>query len=522
MEAFSDFVAGHYPEILRETFQHIWLTFIALGIATAVGVATGIAISRFRRHRSWVLGLVNVIQTIPSLALLGFLLPFIGIGNAPAILALFLYALLPIVRNTFTGIAEVPAAVKEAAVAMGLSDRELLLKVELPLAAPVIFAGIRTATVLCIGVATLCAYIAAGGLGAFIFRGIALNNSSMILAGALPAALLALLFDFSLSLVQRLLHRHSAVVVPAMAALLVLVVAMPFFKSLGSTAQDFVGGFHPEFMERKDGYFGLAETYGLQMETVELDAGLMYQALKEGSVDVIGGYSSDGRIDAYDLYVLEDDRGYFPPYFAAPLVRKETLLRHPKLRGVLNRLSGKLTDAQMRQLNFQVDDKGKSPREAAQDFLNGLGFNTKVVRSGEADLAVGGKNFTEQYILAEMYTILIENYTNLDVAVKTGLGGTKICFEALMAGEIDLYPEYTGTGLLVLHAPPEEVADSLIRDREAVYQYVREKSEEQFGLVWLSPLGFNNSYALMVRKDFAEAEQVKTISDLAEYLRFNK
>ena len=146
-------------------------------------------------------------QTIPSVALLGFLLPLLGIGVVPAIVALFLYALLPIVRNTSTGIEEVDEFVREAARGMGMSDIQILTKVELPLAVPVIFAGIRTATVINVGVATLCALIASGGLGEFIFRGIALNNVNMILAGAIPAAMLAMFFDFVLGILQKFIRQ---------------------------------------------------------------------------------------------------------------------------------------------------------------------------------------------------------------------------------------------------------------------------------------------------------------------------
>ena len=146
---------------------------------------------------------MGVIQTIPSLALLGFLLPLVGIGTTPAIIALFLYALLPIVRNTYTGIKEIDPAIKEATIGMGMTHFQMLRYVEFPLAFPVILAGIRTSTVINVGVATLCALIAAGGLGEFIFRGISLNNTQMILAGAIPASLLAIILDGTLGLIQK-------------------------------------------------------------------------------------------------------------------------------------------------------------------------------------------------------------------------------------------------------------------------------------------------------------------------------
>ena len=155
------------------------------------------------------LGFVNIIQTVPSIALLGFMLPFFGIGVTPAIIALFLYALLPIVRNTYAGIQGVEPLVVEAARGLGLSDRQVLQQVELPLALPMIFAGLRTATVINIGVATLCALIAAGGLGEYIFRGIAVNNTNMILAGAVPASLLAIVLDVLLGALERGLQSNA-------------------------------------------------------------------------------------------------------------------------------------------------------------------------------------------------------------------------------------------------------------------------------------------------------------------------
>ena len=193
--------------ILAETLTHIELTIIALLLSVAVGVGLGVLIAVWRRSSTLVLGFVNVVQTIPSVALLGFLLPFFGIGVVPAVIALFLYGLLPIVRNTYTGISGVSPAIREAALGMGMTPLQVLWRVELPLAMPVIFAGVRTAMVINIGVATLCALIAAGGLGTFIFRGIALNNTQMILSGALPASVLALVFDQLLGLLQRHIGR---------------------------------------------------------------------------------------------------------------------------------------------------------------------------------------------------------------------------------------------------------------------------------------------------------------------------
>src|ERR1700675_3397257 len=183
----------------------------AMSIAVAIGVPLGIALVGRRALRRWVLGTANVIQTIPSLALFGFLIPvpFLGgIGARTAIVALALYALLPILRNTYTGIAGVDPAVLESARAMGMTPRQALWQVELPLSMGVILAGVRTATVITIGVATIAAAIGAGGLGVFIFRGVAMASNQVILAGAIPAALLAVLADFSIGAFQRSLARR--------------------------------------------------------------------------------------------------------------------------------------------------------------------------------------------------------------------------------------------------------------------------------------------------------------------------
>lgn len=511
------FILARRHEIYGQTLEHIGLTLIALAIAILVGLPIGIFLTRHKRTATPVLGVVGIIQTIPSIALLGFLLPFLGIGATPAIVALFLYALLPIVRNTFTGIEEVDPAIKEAAKGMGMSDRQILTKIELPLAVPVIFAGIRTATVINVGVATLCALIGSGGLGEFIFRGIALNNLNMILAGAIPAALLALLFDLVLGTLQR--HIRSLIKpVLALAAVLVFVV-IPFVLLPSFQDHTFRAGFPTEFMERPDGYPGLKKTYALSMSTLELDPGLMYQALKEKKVDVIAGFSTDGRIDAYHFRVLEDDQHYFPPYYAAPLVRGETLRKYPVLREVLAKLGGKISNAAMRKLNFKVDNDKESPRKVARDFIEQIGYRVKERQEGnQADIIIGSKNFTEQYILAQMFAWLIESYSDLNVELKAGLGGTKICFDALTNGEIDVYPEYTGTGFLVILKADDETRNAILRDKDKVYGYVKEKSKERDDVEWLQPLGFNNTYALMMREDEAAAANIKMISDLGDYL----
>jgi len=187
-------------------WQHLYLVALSTGAATVVGVPLGILLTRRPAWRGSVLGLANIFQTVPSLALFGILIPVLGLGFWTAVTALVVYALLPIVRNTYTGVAGVDPAVREAGRGMGMTDGELLRLVELPLAASVILAGIRVATVVSVGVATIGAAIGAGGLGVYIFRGVAVVDDTLILAGAIPAALMALAADGALGLVERRLQ----------------------------------------------------------------------------------------------------------------------------------------------------------------------------------------------------------------------------------------------------------------------------------------------------------------------------
>jgi osmoprotectant transport system permease protein len=459
-----------------------------------------------------VLAIANVLQTIPSLALFGFLIPVLGsygIGRLPAIIALFLYSLLPIIRNTFTGINAVDPAVREAARGMGMTDWQMLIQVELPLAMNVIVAGVRVATVISVGTATIAAAIGAGGLGTYIFRGLRTVDRTLILAGAVPAAIMALGADFALGSLERLLSPGSTSAsqgrrkwVLSIAAI-VIASALVIFLSVGAWgkggsrvvvgSKDFTesrilaellaqtieartgvrveqatelsgdlchrelvagqidmyveytgtaftailkhepisdpravydlvkrdyeasfklewlkpvgfnntfailvrnqdasrlglktiteavryapgwrAGFGQDFMSRKDGYAGFARTYGLRFVEPprEMDLSLSYQALANGQVDLIAGNSTDGMIDKLGLYQLEDDRRYFPPYEAAPVVRREVLDRFPGLRDAIDSLAGKITNEQMRKLNYAVDGEKRDVKEVVREFLS--------------------------------------------------------------------------------------------------------------------------------------------------------
>ena len=205
----SQFWSQHGSEILEATLEHVWLVGATMLLAVAIGVPLGILVARKPWLSKPILGGANIAETIPSLALLGFLLPIPWLGaraDRLTITALTLYALLPIIRNTATGITGIDRAVRDAARGMGLTERQILFQVELPLSVSTILAGVRVATVLTIGIATIAAAVGAGGLGEFIFRGLAMVNNRLILAGAVPAALLALGADFLLSVAERVLR----------------------------------------------------------------------------------------------------------------------------------------------------------------------------------------------------------------------------------------------------------------------------------------------------------------------------
>lgn len=203
---FSNFFLIKYaPEIMEHTLEHLLIVGISISIAILLGIPLGILITRQNNLRQLILGIANILQTIPSLALFGLLIPVPlvgGIGTNPAIFALILYSLLPIIRNTYTGITGVDPAIREAGKGMGMTDKELLLQLEIPLAMGVILAGVRVATVIGIGIATIAAAIGAGGLGVLIFRGISAVNDQLILAGAINAAVIALFADFAISWVE--------------------------------------------------------------------------------------------------------------------------------------------------------------------------------------------------------------------------------------------------------------------------------------------------------------------------------
>jgi osmoprotectant transport system permease protein len=510
---FWQFLQQNWPELLTLTREHIVLVVVSIAIAVVIGLPTGILLTRYQKLRTPVLGIANIMQTVPSLALFGFLipLPFIGgIGGRTALVALVLYSLLPIIRNTVTGILGVEPSVREAAVAMGMTDGQVLRQVELPLAMGVIVTGVRVATVIAVGVTTIAAAVGAGGLGVYIFRGLRQYDNNLLLAGAVAAALLALLADFLLGLVeQRFIFtaaRHGTTIaqklVLAVACLLVIVVAVGTWRASSRTnvaadqghvaigSKDFTessllaeivaqlleargvsverqfdlggnlphealvagkldlypeytgtsftsilhhspisdpravyqqvkreysekfrietseplgfentfailvrgadarslnlktvsdavphaprwrAGFGQDFKSRPDGYPGFSKAYGLRFAEVrEMDLSLTYIALASNKIDLIAGNSTEGRLATLDLFQLQDDRRYFPPYEAVYLVREDALSRVSPLRDVLQKLANSMSTDEMRRLNYEVDGNKRDAKGVVREWI---------------------------------------------------------------------------------------------------------------------------------------------------------
>jgi osmoprotectant transport system permease protein len=323
--SFWQFLQNNWAELATLIKEHLILVFISIVVAVIIGVPTGILLTRYRALRGPVLGVANVMQTIPSLALFGFLipLPFIGgIGTRTALVALVLYSLLPIIRNTVTGILGVEPSVREAAVAMGMTDAQVLRQVELPLAAGVIVTGIRVATVIAVGVTTIAAAVGAGGLGVYIFRGLRQYDNNLLLAGAVSAALLALAADFLLGLIERRFsyeraRRSSAVPKLAFAVLaLVLVLGVVFWQfSKSPVGENRVVVGSKDFTESAllaEILAQMLEARGVTVERrFELGGNLPHEAMVNGTLDLYPEYTGTSFTSILHHAPITDPRAVY-------------------------------------------------------------------------------------------------------------------------------------------------------------------------------------------------------------------
>lgn len=503
-------------QIITLLGEHIQLTAMAVGLAVLVGIPLGVIISRFIRLSKPILGAANVIQAIPSMALLGFAIPIFGIGVVPSVLAVALYALLPIIKNTYTGMTNIPRETLEAAEGIGMKKWEALFRVQFPMAMPYIMAGVRISAVNTVGFMTMAAYVGAGGLGYLVYSGIRTLNNYQTLAGAIPACLLALFIDYFFGIIEKLVtptglqllsnssvkeikkqnRRRLIAFLLICASILALfafsivtkeeeadiVVAskdyteqiilgsmiadviegntnltvkremalggseicfaamkrgeidifpeysgtmytlllkhdpisdkqlvydtiqkeleadyniialesmnfnntftlavradtaekygLKTLSDLAKYSQDFILGAEIEFFDRKDGLLGLNETYGFHFKSeLSVVSSNRYTAIENGSCDVINAYSTDGLLKKFELVCMEDDKNFFVPYFATPLLRREIYERYPQIVPYLLALGASLNDDIMMELNYKVDELQISPEKVARDYV---------------------------------------------------------------------------------------------------------------------------------------------------------
>ena len=518
-----EYITTNFDQVLSLTKDHILLTTIAVGLAVLIGVPLGILISYFRKVSKAVVGLANLIQAIPSMALLGLAIPLLGIGSLPAVVIVILYSLLPIVKNTYTGITSIDKETLESAKAIGLTKLQILVKVRIPLALPIIMAGVRISSVTAVGLMTMAALIGADGLGFLIFSGISTTNNGQILAGAIPAAILALVVDYIFGLIEKLVtpisiqstanntkdkiirdRKKQKIILALVTTLLLFMFTSSWIgrlnkaeknitiggkdfteqfivvhlmsdmiedrtdinvirkDNLGGTQVlfnavksgdidlylDYTGtiygdtlGYPPnsdmeevyqiskndlkkqfdldvlrqfnfnntyilavrpdtaqeynlstvsdlaqvaggltigsslEFLNREDGIIGLSKHYDFDFgDQVGIDGANKYIAIDNGETDVTDAFSTDGLLQKFGLVQLEDDKNFFPPYFAVPILKSGLLDEYPEIEEILNELGQVLTNEVMVELNYQIDELQRQPRQVANEFLkeNGL------------------------------------------------------------------------------------------------------------------------------------------------------
>lgn len=523
------FVGMHRHELVTRVLEHMELVSLSLLAAVAIGMPLAIALRRSRPLSAGFVGMASIVQTVPSLALLSLMLPLFGLGRNSAVAALFLYALLPVIRNTVVGLEGVPGNIVDSARGMGMNRMQLFFTVELPLALPTIFAGLRTAAVINVGVATLSALVGAGGLGVFIFRGVANNQPQVILLGALPAALLALAIDGLLALAERTLLRHTWRVATATALILSGVLFAVWRPVPGA---EIAFGFPSGFIQRPDGYEAWRKQYQIPaVRYTELDMSLLYNSLRTGDIDVACGSALDSRVESLGLRVITDDRHSFPSYEAALLARQQLFQRVPALRPLLEKLGGALSTDTMRRLVRRVEQDGLTNEAVSREFLRewtktvGVDWQERraIAKRPELDspdVVIGTKSSTSQYILGRIIEQLIDGATGWNAQLKSGLGSTAICFDSLQRGDIDLYPEYSGmlaVAIFQLGADPTTM--DRLRDGPDLNLWLKRELAQHHRLEWLPTFGFSNTYTFIVRADDLRFENVHSMSQLAELLR---
>lgn len=278
-------------------------------------------------------------------------------------------------------------------------------------------------------------------------------------------------------------------------------------------------GFQAEFLTHPTGYQNLRKYYSfkLQPEPKKINSKEAYKALSDGLVDIINGRVTDGRILEYNLVTLEDDKRFFPPQQAAPIVRRETLVEHPDIREILEKLEGRIPNRVMRKLNYKVIGDGYTAANAAREFLISEGLippDAMPCHGSAGKITVGSKKSVEQELLGQIMATMIECCSDIGVIRRLNLGDTMTCFDALKSGRIDLYAEYTGTGLT------EILGQEVVRDSDKVYRILEGAFRDKYDLKCFRPFGFENTNALIMRHEHAEELEISTISDLVKYIKW--
>lgn len=498
-------ISAHQGQIWQALGEHLLLSMEALLLSCLIAIPLGMLLAHSKRAGEVVFQITSIIQTIPSLALLGLLIPFVGIGTTPALIALTAYGIMPIYQNTYSALRNIDPNLEEAADAFGLSKRRKMFRLEVPMALPMILSGVSISLVMIIGTATLAAMIGAGGLGTYIMIGIQQNNNTYLLIGAglsailtlamsglikfmasskkhfrITAAVLAIfaiglgasqlpkafapkeeevviagklgsepdilinmykdliekdnphikvtlknnfggtsfLFnalktgkidiypEFTGTVLQGLAKKkvatpHDPAKTYQLAKKLMaeenqltylppmnyqngydLAVTQSFakkhnIKSLSDLAKvdaSLTAAFDPDFANQQDGYLGLKKEYGLNFKVKTMEPALRYKAIASGKVDVVDGYTTDPQIKQYDLVALKDDKRFFPPYQGAPLLKTTFAKKHPGVVKSLNKLAGKITEAEMQEMNYKVTVKHESASKVARQYLKQHGL----------------------------------------------------------------------------------------------------------------------------------------------------
>lgn len=454
---FFEFIEANSMSIFQLLVDHIGLTALAVAFAILIGIPLGIITSYFLPMKKPILGLANLVQAIPSIALLGIMIPIFGIGKLPAVIAVTVYSLLPIIKNTNTGLSNISPQINEVGKGIGLKPYQRLFRVQLPLALPFIMSGIRISAVTAVGLVTMAAYIGAGGLGQLVIDGISQMNMSSILAGAIPACILALFVDLTFSLIEKLIIPKGIAIKNN---------KLNFFEKMLVSINN-----------------------AIKLRKLKKDKSRGIAINKNIEEMISSGITSN----------IENNE----------ISKPTKIAKNKKSINSINKNKKPFSFARLRKTS-QIVALGMIV------LILSLVLILPPALQPKYDLSIGSKTSTEPNILNNIYAEYIEYKTGLNVDRKTGLGDTLQLYNAFEAKSIDMVLAYSGT--VYSSVLKKELPSGL--DPKARFEKIvkesREGIEEKYDAKGFDYLPFNNTYTLSVRKDFATKYNLKTISDLAK------